>query len=81
MGETGGAFVCAKQGYYCRHMFTHFIAKVGPDEELIPWPIVLGIALLATSMIIGVAFAVWNVVRWINRRDDPRHVKRPVDHP
>ncbi len=34
----------------------------------------------ATGSLAGCA-AVFVLVRWINRRDDPRHVKLPRDHP
>jgi hypothetical protein len=29
----------------------------------------------------GGAVCIWLAVRWFNRRDDPRHAKRPPDEP
>jgi hypothetical protein len=39
---------------------------------------VIGVS--ALCLFIG-AYVVWSVLRYINRRDDPRHAKRPPDPP
>jgi membrane protein implicated in regulation of membrane protease activity len=46
------------------------------------WSIAIGL-LIAPGVFaapFGIVF-VWLVVRWSNRRDDPRHAKRPPDAP
>ncbi len=38
-------------------------------------------AILMTPFIVAPAVLIRALVRWVNRRDDPRHQKRPLDPP
>jgi len=45
------------------------------------YALVLVGAVIGTAIIIAPAVVIRGVIRWINRRDDPRHAQRPLDPP
>jgi len=53
--------------------------KFGDTAVIIGVLALAGIAIL-TGPFLGL-FLIWKLVRWFNRRDDPRYAKRRPDHP
>jgi len=45
-----------------------------------PLELAFSVLLAAVGLGWGV-FAIWWTVKWLNRRDDPRHSQRPSDPP
>ena len=51
------------------------------NDDLQVYTIVLIGAVVGTAIIISPAVIIRLLIRWINRRDDPRYVRRPPDCP
>lgn len=53
----------------------------GMNDDWHVYTIVLIGSVIGTAIIVSPMVVIRLVIRWINRRDDPRHMKRPADPP
>ena len=56
------------------------VCVVYPQALLLGLVLIVG-ASLALIPLISAALTFWTTIRWINRRDDPRHQKLPLEAP